>query len=39
MALVTSGDIVPLLVAGDVPVPPILEERHAANKGSGGGKA
>ena len=37
MALVETGQIVPLLLAADVPVPPALEDRQAASKGGGGG--
>ena len=35
VALVETGELVPLLIAADVPVPPVLEDRRAANKGGG----
>ena len=37
MALVETGQLVPLLIAADVPVPPVLEERQATSKSRGGG--
>ena len=36
MALVESGALVPVLIAADIVVPPVLADRHTASTGRGG---